>query len=93
MRAKRVTHGRASACKDSIRLANVLTDFVNGPTFTKYTKDKTYSAKHVDREYLMQPKTQKLIKDVKNNMRTTTFTPITWVDALAKIAKDLSGTQ
>ena len=73
---------------DAEKLAEALEDFVDKPNFTNYTKNRKYNKKTVDREYLMQDRTQSTIAAVTKIMCTSACAPALWMQALTLINKD-----
>ena len=73
---------------DAKKLAEALSDFVDRPCFTTYTKDRKYNKTTVDHAYLMQVRTQTTIAAVTKEMRNTACAPAVWMQALKLINKD-----
>ena len=74
--------------RDPKKLAEALSDFVDRPNFTNYTKNRKYNKKTVDDKYLMQDRTQTTIAAVTKIMRSTACAPAVWMQALTLINKD-----
>ena len=73
---------------DAKILAEALSDFVDRPNFSTYTKERKYNKTTVDHKYLMQARTQTTIAAVTKEMRNTACAPAVWMQALKLINKD-----
>ena len=73
---------------DPKELADALSDFVDRPNLTNYTKNRQSHKKPVDEESLMQDRTQTTIAAVTKIMRNTACAPAVWMQALKLINKD-----
>ena len=84
--SKRPRKGKAFLWDAKI-LAEALSDFVDRPCFTTYTKDRKYNKTTVDQAYLMHVRTQKTIAAVTREILTAACAPSVWMEALKQINK------